>query len=160
MLVSANPQGVITGFSFAPASTKDQALAEDFFAFRHTPHPRVPTVGSSAQGYYVVDKGFEGKERHQQWNYHYGVQVICPPKRNSKSPWPKRLRRWVAGVRQIVETVFEKLHHTFRLNRERPHLLEGFQARLAAKVALHNFCIWLNQHLGRPSLAFADLLDW
>src|SRR5215203_1161081 len=27
-------------------------------------------------------------------------------------------------------------------------------------VALHNFCIWLNDRLGRPRLAFADLLGW
>jgi hypothetical protein len=27
-------------------------------------------------------------------------------------------------------------------------------------MALHNFCIWLNQELDRPNLAFADLLDW
>jgi hypothetical protein len=25
---------------------------------------------------------------------------------------------------------------------------------------LHNFCIWLNEQLGRPRLAFADLLGW
>jgi hypothetical protein len=32
---------------------------------------------------------------------------------------------------------------------------------LAARVALHNFCIWLNEQLGRPRLAFvADLLEW
>jgi len=49
---------------------------------------------------------------------------------------------------------------TFRLNRERPHALDGFQARLVTKMALHNFCIWLNQQLGRPSLAFADLVAW
>lgn len=36
--------------------------------------------------------------------------------------------------------------NTFRLARERPHALDGFQARLAAKVVLHNFCIWLNVH--------------
>ena len=46
LLLSVNPQGVITGFSFAPASTKDQRLAEDFFTFRHTPHPRLPTLGA------------------------------------------------------------------------------------------------------------------
>jgi hypothetical protein len=38
--------------------------------------------------------------------------------------------------------------------------LHGFQARLAAKLARHNFCIWLNGQLGRPNLAFADLVDW
>ena len=31
---------------------------------------------------------------------------------------------------------------------------------VAAKVALHNACCWLNRHLGRPTLAFADLLGW
>ena len=55
--------------------------------------------------------------------------------------WLKELRRWLAGIRQIVETVFTKLHHAFRLDRERPHQLEGFQTRLAARAVLHNFCI-------------------
>ena len=64
------------------------------------------------------------------------------------------------SLRQIVETVYEKLHNAFGLARERPHELSGLRARLAAKVALHNFCIWLNEHLGRPRLAFADLLGW
>ena len=40
LLLSINPDGVITGFSFAPASAKDQTLAGDFFAFRHTPSER------------------------------------------------------------------------------------------------------------------------
>jgi len=66
----------------------------------------------------------------------------------------------LAGVRQIVETVYEKLTHTFRLDRERPHDLSGFQARLAAKMALHNVCIWLNAQLGRLQLAFAALVNW
>ena len=44
--------------------------------------------------------------------------------------------------------------------RERPHELSGLQACLGARVALHNFCIWLNEQLGRPRLDFADLLGW
>ena len=160
LLLAVNPVGVITGFGFGPASTKDQPLAETFFALRRQPHPGLASVGAPARGAYVVDKGFEGQANQRAWWRSYGAQVICPPKRNSKTPWPKRLRRWLAGVRQMVETVYEKLHHTFRLDRERPHELSGFQARLAAKIALHNFCIWLNEQLGRPRLAFTDLVDW
>ena len=84
----------------------------------------------------------------------------CPPRRHRKRPWPKPLRRWLAGVRQMVETVHDKRHHPFRLDRERPHELRGLPARLAAKIALHNFCIWLHEQLGRPRLAFTDLVDW
>jgi hypothetical protein len=160
VLLAVNPWGMITGFGFGPASTKDQPLAETFFALRRSSHPGLASVGLPACGPYVVDKGFEGHALHQTWWRAYGAQVICPPKRNSQVPWPKRLRRWLAGVRQIVETVYEKLWHTFRLDRERPHDLSGFQARLAAKIALHNFCIWLNEQLGRPRLAFGNLVAW
>jgi hypothetical protein len=110
----------------------------------------------------VVDKGFEGEDDHRRWFDRYGARVICPPKRNGRErrSWPKRLRRWAASIRQIVETVYEKLHATFGLREERPHELQGLRARLAARVALHNFCIWLNDQLGRPHLTFADLLGW
>jgi hypothetical protein len=109
---------------------------------------------------YVIDKGFEGEDNHRRWLDRYGARLICPPKRTErKRRWPKRLRRWVASIRQIVETVYEKLHNSFGLRRERPHDISGLRARLAARVALHNFCIWFNEQLGRPRLSFADLLD-
>jgi len=47
-----------------------------------------------------------------------------------------------------------------RLDRERPHELSGLQTRLVATMALHHFCLWLHEHLGRPRLAFTDLVDW
>jgi hypothetical protein len=161
LLVAINPAGVITGFGFSSASTKDQPLAETFFALRAQPSERLLSTGSAALGPYVADKGFEGEENHRRWLNLYGARIICPPKRNGRSrSWPKRLRRWAASIRQIVETVYEKLHNTFGLRRERPHDISGLRVRLAARVALHNFCIWLNERLGRPRLAFADLLGW
>jgi hypothetical protein len=50
LLVAVNPVGMITGFGFASASTKDQPLAETFFAARHEQNPRLPSVGSAALG--------------------------------------------------------------------------------------------------------------
>ena len=160
LLMAVNPQGIITGFGMGPASAMAQPLAETFFALRRQSHPRDLSVGKPALGPYLSDKGFEGEAAHTRWWHYYGAQVICPPKRNSHHPWSQRLRRWLAGARQIVETVYDKVHHAFGLSHERPHAWSGFQARLAAKMALHNFCIWLNERLGRPRLAFADLVDW
>jgi hypothetical protein len=161
LLVAVDPVGLITGFGFGSASTKDQSLAETFLAVRHRPNPALPSVGRVSLGPYIADKGFEGAENHRRWLECYGAQLIHPPKRNSrKRSWSKHLRRWVAGIRQIVESVYDKLFNTFGLWRERPHELGGLRARLAARVALHNFCIWLNEQLGRPRLAFADLLGW
>jgi hypothetical protein len=161
LLTAVDSSGVITGFCFGAASTTDQQMGETFFAVRAQPNPRLRNAGSaSSVPYYVVDKGFEGADNHRRWSECYGADLICPPKRNARQVWPKRLRRWVAGIRQIVEGVYDKLFNTFGLWRERPHELSGLRARLAARVALHNFCIWLNEQLGRPRLAFADLLGW
>ena len=161
LLTATDPTGIITGFCFAAASTADQQMAETFFVLRAQPNRRLISVGSAAAGPYIADKGFEGAENHLRWLQSYGAHIIHPPRRNSrKRSWSKRLRRWIAGIRQIVESVYEKLFNTFGLWRERPHELEGLRARLAARVALHNFCIWLNDQLGRPRLAFADLLSW
>jgi len=142
------------------ASTKDPPLAETCFALRRQPHPGLASVGTPALSPSGVDKGFEGQANQRAWWTTYGAQVICPPKRHRKTPWPKPLRRWCAGVRQRVETVHDKLQHTFRLDRERPEALSGLQARVAAKIALPNFCMWWNEPLGRPRLACMDLVDW
>jgi len=160
LLAAVAPSGVISGFCFSAASSADQQAAETFFAVRATPNPRLISVGSASSGPYVTDKGFEGADNHRRWLERYGARLICPPKRNARQGWPKGLRRWVASIRQIVETVYDKLFNTFGLWQERPHELNGLRARLAARVALHNFCIWLNDRLGRPRLAFADLLGW
>jgi Transposase DDE domain len=160
VLAAIEPSGVITGFCFGSASTADQPLAETFFAVRANPNPSLISVGAAFCGIYVADKGFEGTENHRRWLECYGAEVVHPPKRNSKKPWSKRLRQWVASLRQIVETVYDKLFNAFGLWRERPHEMGGLRARLAARVALHNFCIWLNDHLGRPRLKFADLMGW
>jgi hypothetical protein len=160
LLCAVAPSGAITGFCFSAASTADQQAAETFFAVRAWPNPRLIGVDSACSGPYVTDKGFEGVENHRRWLDRYGARLICPPKRNARQAWPKRLRRWVAAIRQIVETVYDKLFNAFGLWRERPHELSGLRARLAARVALHNFCIWLNKQLGRPRLSFANLLGW
>jgi hypothetical protein len=156
LLVAATPEGVITGYGFGPADAKDQPLAETFFAARHRAHPRLPSAGRPSDEPDVADSGFIGAARHRVWRDTLGARVICPPYRSARRNWPPALRRWLGGLRQIIESVNDKLLFTFRLDRERPHALDGFQARLAAKVTLHNFCCWLN----RPLLAFATLLDW
>ena len=77
-------------------------------------------------------KASKALKNHRRWLECYGAEVIHPPKRNSKKPWSKRLRQWVASLRQIVETVYDKLFNAFGLWGERPHEIEGLRARLAA----------------------------
>ena len=160
LLLAVNPIGVITGFGFGSASTHDQPLAETLFAARQDRRLGLTSAGLPAHAPYVADKGFAGETPHHRWRVRHQAEVITVPHQTSRLRWPKALRRWVASLRQISETVTDNLLTTFRLARERPHDLTGFQARVAAKVSLHNFCLWLNGQLQRPPLAFADLIDW
>jgi len=160
LLLSVTPQGAITGFGFAEGSAKEQPMTESFLALRQQHQPAIPSVGQPALGYYIADQGFAGDQTHHQWRILYGGDVISEPQVNSKNAWPKKLRRWLHSLRQLVETVYSWQFDFFRLDKMRPHDITGFQAGLAAKVALHNFCIWLNKQTGRSLLAFADLLGW
>lgn len=160
LLAAATPEGVITGFGFGAGSAKEQPLAETMLALRCQARPAIPSVGRPAVGWYFADMGFAGDTTHERWRLLYGAEVITEPQVNSPVVWPKAWRFWLHSTRQIIETVYDKLLNFFRLDEERPHDITGFHANLAAKVALHNFCIWVNKQLGRAPLAFAELLDW
>jgi hypothetical protein len=157
LLIAVSSSGVITGYCCAPGSHNDRLLAEALFALRQHPSERAPSIGRAAPGVYLGDKGFAGKKWLPHWLQQYAAPLIA---QGQTQQWSHALRQWLAHHRQIVETVFEKLHNVFALKQERPHQLDGFQMRLSAKVALHNICIAINRSLGRADLATADLLGW
>jgi hypothetical protein len=160
LLLDTTPRGAITGFGAGPASTNDRVLAETFFAVRATPDPQLPSVGAPVSDHYIAAMGFSGDARQARGRRDSAACVVCPPQSVSHRAWPKPLRQWLAGLREVIETVTDRLLATFRLDHERPHDVSGLLARLAAKVGLHNRCIWLNRQGGRPDLAVADLIDW
>jgi hypothetical protein len=160
LLTCVSPSGVITGWGFAAAATNDRELATTFFAARQTPPADLGSVGAASGNLYMADSGFVGAAVQQQWQAAYGVRVVCPPLPHSRRQWSAAWHAWYARHRQIVETVNDKLHNWFHLEWARLHTLSGQHARVAATMALHNFCYWLNGQLDRPHLAFADLIDW
>jgi hypothetical protein len=160
VLTAVSPAGVITGFGIAPANVNERWLAETFLAVRADGGAALPCVGQQVGLCYLADSGFWGCTWLERWKHDYGALVLAKPQADTRFRWPKHVRRWHAHYRQIVETVHNCLLHTFRLDQDRPHDLSGFAARLAAKVGLHNFSMWLNAQLHRPLLAFADLIDW
>ena len=160
LLTVVSRVGAITGFGVGPGNCGDPLLAETLLAARCHSLPRLPTVGYTLDGCYIADTGFAGRQVRRRWLDTYGARVITRPEQRRPHRWPKALRRWLAALREIVETVHDRLLEGFRLEHERPHVLRGVQVRLAAKVGLHNFCCWLNRQAGRPPLAVADLIDW
>ncbi len=79
-------------------------MAETFFALRARPNRRLISVGwAFFSGPYVTDKGFEGAENHRRrrrWLDRYGARLICPPKRNARKVWPKRVLHLNSALNQ------------------------------------------------------------
>ena len=182
LLLAVLPQGGVTGFVLAPASTEDRWLAEALLGWRATPQarprqrrdlrrptrpngrpyvgptgPRWPQAGAGvpSAGPYLADKGLGGAEWQTHWAQDYGAPVLTPPKaRGAPRPWTKRQHgRW----RQIVETINGHLTRTFGLHFPGARTAHGLLTRIAAKVAAVNLGIWLNHLCGRPALALATL---
>lgn len=161
VLLAITPSGFLTGFGFSPASVHDTRLAETFFGLCAYPSARLSSPGQLARVPYVADQAFAAESLQRHWLSDYHAAVLTQPHNRKPVAEPSpRWRRWMHGIRQVIETVSGKLHLAFRLSTDRLHTLPGFRARLAAKVALHNFCCWLNSQLGRPPMAFADLIDF
>ncbi|HEY1350863.1 MAG TPA: hypothetical protein VGF67_14675 [Ktedonobacteraceae bacterium] len=134
LLCAINSRGVITGFGFAAAGTHDQPLADTCFAAWAQPTAALLNVGSKAQGISLADQGFAGEEPQTPWRERNGAEVSTAPHQRSQKTWSKAWRCWLAGLKQVVETIYDKRLNTLRLARERPHWLSypsGGQRRLA-----------------------------
>lgn len=161
VLLAITPSGFLTGFGFAPASVHDTRLAETFLGLRALPSDRLSSVGKPAHTPYVADRAYASDDLQRHWLHDYHAAVLTQPHSRKPIAEPSpQWRRFMHGIRQVIETVSGNLHLAFRLATDRLHTLQGFRARLAAKVALHNFCCWLNVQRGRPPMAFADLIDF
>jgi len=140
-----DPEGVITAFGLAPASSDERPIGDAL-------------VARDRHDAYLADKGFTGVEWERCWLEKYGALVAATPKNGSRRAWPKQDRRWAAGKRQIVEGVFYQLKDFFGLERHRAKTLGGLLTRLAAKVAAYTCAQRINDSLGRPPRHLADLL--
>ncbi len=140
-----SPEGVVTVFGLAPASSDERPIGEALIA-------------SDRHESYLADKGFAGVEWERRWLEDYGALVAATPKNNERRAWSKEDRRWAAGKRQIIEGVIGQLKDFFGLERHRAKTLGGLLARLAAKVAAYTCGQRINDSLGRPRRHLADLL--
>ena len=64
--------------------------------------------GRSVDDCYIADTGFAGQPIQRRWVSISGAVVITQPEQRRPHRWPKRLRRWRARLREIVETVHDR----------------------------------------------------
>lgn len=177
LLVAATPEGVVTGFVLAPASTEDRWVADALWCWRVDPEaapwttaelppshrrgggrvgptgPMGPRNGAGlpSPGPYVADRGFRGAAWVRHWWTDYGAAVLTPDGLVGAAQQQQAARR------HVVETVQGVLTAVFHLAFPGARTRWGLVARVAAKLAAFNLGVLLNRHFGRPPLALATL---
>jgi hypothetical protein len=186
LLLAVDAHGQITGAVSGPANTEERFLADALLRWRVAPTAPVPTAGeldpvlgpahrrqgtrqgptgplflrgaagSPADGPYLGDRGFRGTDWGRHWRDDYGAWVL------TKADYPRGSeghpgRRWLSGLRQVVETVGGWLEERFGLQFPRARTAWGLQTRLAAKLAAFNLAVHVNHLHGRPTFAAVEL---
>jgi hypothetical protein len=175
LVLSVDVHGSITGAVSGPASTEEHWLADALFRWRRAPLAPAPTAdqvdpllgpahraqgqrrgpagpiflrgaaGVPADGVYLGDLGYRGRNWSEHWRADYGALVL------TKAAYPDQSsRRWFSRLRQIVETVNGCLEDRLGLQFPRARTAWGLQTRLAAKVAAFNLAVHFNYLVGRP----------
>lgn len=184
LLLAVSPDGVITGFMLAPASTEDRWVAESFLCWRNDPlsRPYEPSdlpspirhngkryvgatgpiwprsaVGRAVSEPYLADNGFFGAFWQKHWSERYGAKALTP--KNYVGTDSAAAKRQHSSRKQVVETINSHLENVFGLHFPLARTKWGLLSRVAAKVAALNVGIWLNRYFGRPDLAFATLFS-
>lgn len=182
LVLSVSAHGSITGAVSGPGNTEEHWLAEALFRWRCDPTAPAPTAaeldsilgpthrgGGHRQGptgplslrgaagvasgaVYLGDLGYQGRDWAQHWHDHYGVKLL------TKAAYPSRAgKRWLSGLRQVVETVNGWLEDRFGLHFPRARTAWGLQTRLAAKLAAFNMAVHFNHLIGRPPFTAIEL---
>ena len=130
--------GVIIDFELAPANATDLEVGFEMLS----EHTDLNVIGDKA--YISAAKAAE------LWEYNR-LRLRTLPRRNQKHQLPRRARRTINAVRQIIETVNGQLTEQFNIETNHAHTFWGLCTRLYTKLAAHTLCIYLNRLLGNPN---------
>jgi hypothetical protein len=78
------------------------------------------------------------------------IRLWTPPRKDSRQPWPKRLRRQIGRWRRRVECVFNVLTVSFHLEQPQARSLDGVLARLATRLLAYNLSFITRAHFAKP----------
>jgi hypothetical protein len=186
LLLAVDGHGQIAGAVSGPANTDERFLADALLRWRVDATAPAPTgagldpvlgaahrrrgqrqgptgplflrgaAGVQADGPYLGDLGFRGRDWARHWRFDYGASVLTKGD-YAAGPEGRPGRRWVSGLRQVVETVNGWLEDRFGLQFPRARTAWGLQTRLAAKLAAFNLAVHFNHLHARPPFVAIEL---
>ncbi len=136
LVLLSTREGLPVAYELVPAHTDERAAAD--------------TVLSVLWGCDVVgDKGFLGADWQQAQRETQGNRIWTPTRVNQRAPHSPALNRWLHGVRERIESVFNEVQNTGRnLERLLRKTVLGLVTHVIAKMTSHTLKHLLRRFFG------------
>ena len=101
----------------------------------------MPALFEQAHELLVLGDGaFHNPALEPVWKERHQLQILAPPRKDSRRPWPQAVRRWVGRLRRRIETVLSVLSTVFHIEQPGARSLAGLVSRMSTRLLAYNLC--------------------
>ena len=138
-----NFEGMITGYTFAPANIDERDIA--------------PEITQNIQGLLGADKGYLRPSLKEYYKFQY-VDLQTPFRKNMTDSRSQESMRLLMKARRKIETVIGQLTDRFNIQKVRAKDLWHLSHRFIRKILSHTVCVVLNKMLGHSPIQLEKLI--
>lgn len=136
LVLTTTTDQVVDGWMLAPASHHDSvtlpALLEDEMSLH--------VLGDGAYHRPLSESVLA--EKHD-------IQVLAPPRKDSRTPWPEGLRQTATRLRRNIETALSILAVVFHVERPNARSLHGLVCRISTRILAYTLCFVMDTYLAQ-----------
>jgi hypothetical protein len=145
-VVAATTSGVIVNYTVGPANLDEREAFID-------------CAESVRDEHGIGDRGFLGKEYHEDLQRDFGITLHTILRSNMKDNRPREFLKLIVRTRRLVETVIGQLTERFHINRVWARNIFRLANRIARKVLAHTMGVLLLRQLGYDDLQMERLVE-
>ncbi|AUX89037.1 MULTISPECIES: IS982-like element ISAba825 family transposase [Acinetobacter] len=138
-----NLEGMITGYTFAPANVDERDVA--------------PEITENIHGLLGADKGYLRPSLKEYYKFQY-VDLQTPLRKNMPDSRSQESMRLLMRARRKIETVIGQLTDRFNIQKVRARDLWHLSHRFIRKILSHTVCVVMNKKCGYSPIQFEKLI--
>jgi hypothetical protein len=141
----------VFGFRLTLTTTTDQVVDRWMLApAAHHDSTTMPAALEETEDTLVLGDGaYHNPTAEPLLAENQGIELLAPPRKDSRQPWPQPMRQLVNRLRRNIETAFSILATVFDIEHPRSRSLHGLITRLSTRLLAYNLCFVMPKYLAQ-----------